>query len=71
MTVKEKIEAEIETMGNAELEELYELIKHFSQRHRTGERSSLMAKLKKIEIDAPEDFAANHDKYVQGGEVGR
>ena len=66
MTTKELIQAEIETLSEEELDELYAVIKHFAQSKRDTQQQSFMAKLKRIQIDAPEDFAANLDLYVSG-----
>ncbi|MEE8302360.1 MAG: hypothetical protein V3S24_07980 [Candidatus Tectomicrobia bacterium] len=66
MTTKELIQAEIETLSEEELDELYAVIKHFAQSKRDAQQQSFMAKLKRIQIDAPEDFAANLDLYVSG-----
>ena len=70
MTVKEMIEAEIDSMGSADLEELYEIIRRFARERQASRKQTLIAQLKSIEIDALEDFAANHDRYVQGQESG-
>lgn len=59
MTMKEQIHAEIERMDEAQLDELYDLIKQFVQIRQETNKPSLMSKLKRIQIDAPEDFAAN------------
>lgn len=66
MTVKEMIEAEINAMSGEELQELYGVIQKFAQSKRKKKKSSLMAQLKRIRIDAPEDLAENHDLYVAG-----
>ena len=66
MTTKELIQAEIATLSDEHLDELYALIKHFVDARRHAQKQSLMAKLKNITIDAPQDFAANLDLYVSG-----
>ncbi|HXG64759.1 MAG TPA: hypothetical protein VNO70_06605 [Blastocatellia bacterium] len=66
MTTKEMIQAEIDRMNEADLEELYKLVKDFAQAKQPGDRRSFMSKLKGIRIDAPEDFAANLDLYTSG-----
>ncbi len=66
MTTKELIYAEIERIDEAQLDELYTVIKQFTQDRQPAVKSSLMAKLKRIQIDAPEDFAAHLDLYVSG-----
>jgi plasmid stabilization system protein ParE len=66
VVTKELIQTEIESLGRQDIEELYDLIKRFAQSKRQARKQSLMSKLKSIAIDAPEDFAANHDLYVIG-----
>ena len=65
MSTKELITAEIETLSDDELSELYALVRQFaaSKKHASP---SLMSKLKRIQIDAPEDFATNLDLYTSG-----
>lgn len=65
MTTKELIQAEIEHLNEQELDELYKLVKDFSQSKQSG-KQSLMSKLQSIKIDAPEDFSSNFDLYVTG-----
>ncbi len=60
MTTKELIQAEIEHLNEQELDELYKLVKDFSQSEQSG-KQSLMSKLQSIKIDAPEDFSSNFD----------
>ena len=71
MTVKEMIQAEINAMSSEELQELYGVIQKFAQSKRKKKKPSLMAQLKRITIDAPEDLAANHDLYVTGEKSAR
>ena len=59
MTTKEQIHAEIDRVDEAELDELYNLVKQFVQARQETSKSSLMSKPKRTQIDAPEDFAAN------------
>ena len=66
MTTKELIQAEIDTLSDEHLDELYALIKNFVYARRHAKKQSFMAKLKSINIDAPQDFAANLDLYVSG-----
>jgi hypothetical protein len=70
MTTKELIQAEIERLSEEDLDELYAVIKHFTQSKRHAKPQSFMAKLKRIQIEAPEDFAANLDLYVSGEKRG-
>lgn len=66
MTKKELILAEIEEFSEEELDEIYRLIKDFSEAKQRHIKQSFMSKLSRIQIDAPEDFAANLDLYVSG-----
>jgi hypothetical protein len=66
MTTKELIQTELETLSDEELDELYTVIKQFMQSKRHAKPQSFMAKLKGIQIEAPEDFAANLELYVSG-----
>ena len=59
MLTKELIQAELNTLNDADLDALYALIKQFIQSRRPAEPRSLMATLRGIQIDAPPDFAAN------------
>lgn len=64
MTTRELIQLEIDRVGEEHFRELYDLIRHFGQSKREAKRRPLMSKLRSITIDAPEDFAANHDLYI-------
>jgi hypothetical protein len=64
MTIREVLEAELEKIDDAYLEELYEIIQRFVQTRQSGKKQTLMHKLRSIQIDGPSDFAANLDAYV-------
>lgn len=66
MTTKELIQAEVEQLREEDLDELYKLVKSFSESRKQIAGKSLMSKLRSIKIEAPEDFAANFDLYVSG-----
>ena len=66
MTTKELIKAEIDNLSEEDLEELHELIRNFARTKGQDRKESLLSKLQSIQIDAPEDFAANLDLYVSG-----
>jgi acyl-CoA-binding protein len=61
MKTKELIQAEIDSVSEEHLDELYRLIKQFAQSKQHAQKPSFMARLKNIKIDAPEDFATNLD----------
>jgi hypothetical protein len=67
MVTRELVQTELERLDKDELSEVYKFIKKnlVRPKPKTGKKS-LMASLKAIKIDAPEDFAENHDLYVTG-----
>jgi hypothetical protein len=71
MTVKDKIQAEIDSLNEEYLNDLYVLIKDFAQAKQQLKNPSLMSKLKQIKIDAPEDFASNLDSYLAEDKGGK
>lgn len=66
MTTKELIKAEIDQVSEADLDELYKLVKHFTQSKQQSPKQNLMSKLRSIKINAPEDFSTNFDLYLSG-----
>lgn len=68
MTAKDKIHAEIDSLNEEYLDELYLLIQDFAQSKQHLKKLSFMSKLKQIKINAPEDFASNLDSYLVGHE---
>jgi hypothetical protein len=64
MTTRELIQAEIDQLPEESLEEVYRLLKSFTQAKQQPQ--SLMSKLKSIKIDAPEDFSTNYELYMSG-----
>ena len=66
MISKELIKLEIDRMSDERLEELYSVIKSYSERSIQNGGPSFMSKLKEITIEGPEDFAENIDLYLTG-----
>jgi hypothetical protein len=66
MTTKELIQTELDRLSGEELEELFAVIRRYLQSKHPSPKPSLMSQLRAISIDAPEDFAAQHDWYVTG-----
>ena len=67
MVTRELVRAELERLNNDQLSEVYEFIKKkLTASKPKSRKKSLMASLKAIQINAPEDFAENHDSYVTG-----
>jgi hypothetical protein len=64
MISKELIKSEIEKVPDNRLEELYSLVRTYSQLTGNGDGRSFMSKLREITIDGPEDFAENIDLYL-------
>lgn len=66
MMTKEMIYDEIDQLEDTYLDDLYQIIVQFVQAKHPQKKSSLMAKLRGIQIDAPTDFATNLDLYLSG-----
>ncbi|HXF60313.1 MAG TPA: hypothetical protein VNK95_01775 [Caldilineaceae bacterium] len=66
MTTRESLHTEIDNLSDKYLDELYQLVRAFVQSKLSEEASTLMDRLKRIQIDGPEDFAANLDGYLSG-----
>jgi CRISPR/Cas system CSM-associated protein Csm2 small subunit len=67
IVTKETIKEEVEKVPKERLNDLYEVIKDFSQPKKKKSKEEFLANLQKIRIDAPADFAANIDEYLYGG----
>jgi hypothetical protein len=63
---KELIKAEIDRVSDERLEELYSVVKSYSQTSAQNGGPSFMSKLKEITIEGPEDYAENIDLYLTG-----
>jgi hypothetical protein len=66
MTIKELIYEEINKLEEEKLSELYEVVKRFAQVKSTKPKLGALAKLKRVKIQAPVDFTANIDLYLNG-----
>ena len=66
MNTKELIESELQTMDESQLTALYPIVKQMAKEKSGVQEPSLMEKLRRIKIDAPEDFATNLDLYASG-----
>jgi len=66
MISKELIKSEIENVPEDRLEELYSVVRSYSERSASGDGRSFMSKLREIMIDGPEDFSENIDLYLTG-----
>lgn len=66
MATREEIKSEVEKVPEERLDELYSVVRTFSEEKPADGKQSLMAKLRSIQIEGPEDFAANLDLYLNG-----
>lgn len=66
MTTKELINAEMDKLDEDGLNELYNFVQNLAQSKARAGKRGLLSKLQEIQIDAPEDFAANLDLYLSG-----
>ena len=66
MTTRELIKQEIDNVSEENLDELYAVVKTFSQGSQQEDGPDLLEQLMQIQIDAPEDFSVNLDLYMSG-----
>lgn len=66
MATREEIKSEVEKVPEERLDELYRIVRNFSREKATGAKESFLMRLSRIQIDGPEDFAANFDLYLNG-----
>lgn len=66
MITKETIKSEIEKVPEERLDELFRVVRTFTTVKPESDGQSFMSKLKSIQIDAPADFSANFDQYLNG-----
>lgn len=66
MNTKQLILEELNKLEEDNLQELYGLIKDFANNKTNKKKQGALAKLTKIKIQAPVDFAANIDNYLNG-----
>lgn len=68
MTTREIIQLELDKLTEDDLSELLRVIRSLDQaKDKPAPREpGLLAKLKKVKIEGPKDFAANLDLYLSG-----
>ena len=66
MNTKKLIIEELNKLEEDSLQELYGVIKDFANNKTSKKKQEALAKLIKIKIQAPVDFAANIDNYLNG-----
>lgn len=57
MVTKQIIQEKLESLNQEELNQVYGLIEQLSSAENPVKKPSIMSKLRKISIDAPEDFS--------------
>jgi hypothetical protein len=63
--IRDLIETEIDKVSDENLDELYVTIQQFVK-EKSASQTGVLARLKRIRIQAPEDFAQNLDQYLNG-----
>ncbi len=63
---KELLHQTIDSLDEEHLDEVYLLVQQFSSTTVKRKKTGLLSRLRHIQIDGPEDFAANSDAYVLG-----
>lgn len=66
--MKELIQAEIDKIPEQELNEVYQLIKDFTDK-KNSTKKGILSQLKQIKIQGPRDFSVNFDKYLYQQEL--
>ena len=68
MTTKELLLREINKLSDAEMEDLYRVVKDFlrAKSRPARRKNGIMAKLKRVKFRAPADLSRDHDLYVIG-----
>ena len=66
MTTRQLIHSEIARIPDESLGELYGLVQQFVAAKAANSTPGIMARLREIRIEAPADFAANLDLYLNG-----
>jgi hypothetical protein len=66
MITKETIKSEIEKVPEERLDELFRVVRPFTTVRPQSNGQSFMSRLKNIQIDAPANFSANFDQYLNG-----
>ena len=63
MPIREQLNAAIDRLDPAQLDELHGLVRQLLDKPPT-EPESLMATLRRVQIHAPADFSTNWDRYL-------
>ncbi len=66
MVSREIIKSEVEKVPDERLDELYRVVKTFSQDKSSDVKEGFLMRLSRIQIQGPEDFSTNFDLYLNG-----
>ena len=67
MATKELVKAEIDTVPDEAIDELYDLVKDFKQsKIQSDKPKSFFEAIRGITIDAPPDFSTRYNEYLYG-----
>ncbi|BAS56813.1 conserved hypothetical protein [Leptolyngbya boryana IAM M-101] len=66
MTLRELIDAEFDQLSEQELDELYRIVEQFVIQRKQSNKGGIMSRLRQIKVEAPEDFSASLDAYMNG-----
>ena len=66
MTTRQLVLRAIDQLEETDLQKLYAVIKELVQGKKSAKKPRLLKSLSRIKIDAPSDFAENHDAYLNG-----
>lgn len=64
MNPRDLIQEEIARLSDQQVKELYELVRELARAKQTGQKPGFMSRLRRIQIEAPEDFSENLDLYT-------
>lgn len=71
MISRDLIKADIERVPEERLDDLYSMVKSYSEPRTQNNGRSFMSKVQDVTIDGPEDFAENIDLYMAGEKTWR
>jgi hypothetical protein len=66
MVTRELLQAEIAKLNDTQLEEVYTLLQRYVESKTASQKSSFLADLSQIKIQAPPDFSTNWEQYASG-----
>lgn len=65
MISRAALKAEIDSLQEQDLEIVHSLLQSIIRQYDATRRETFMAKLKRIQIDAPPDFSQNIERYLK------